>query len=219
MIKNRDIVLELAKTIWDFHFIQEPLSAADCIVVLGSHDLRIAEYACDLFNKGLAPYIIFSGATNFFTAKIFSSTEAEVFAAVASAKGIPEKSIIIENKARNTEENLKFSQALATAQNLCFNKLILVQTPNMLRRVKATALKLWPEKTLLVSSHDIPFESCTHAFLTEEMFIHEIVGDLQRVILYPKIGYQVYQEVPAKVLQAYATLLERGFTGNLIPQV
>lgn len=208
--------LQYAKTIWDYHFLQESLSKADCILVLGSHDIRIAEYACDLFQQSFAPYIAFSGASNFFTSKIYSSTEAEAFAEVALRRGIPREKMLVENQARNTEENLRLSEALLKIQHLNFESFILVQTPNMLRRVKATALKVWPNKKFIVTSHPISFEQAPHAYLTEEMFIHEIVGDLQRILLYPERGFQVPQLVPDKVMKAYKSLLELGFTGNLI---
>jgi len=52
---------KLAKIIWDYHHIGHKLEKADCILVLGSSDIRIAEYGAKLFFDGWAPLIIFSG--------------------------------------------------------------------------------------------------------------------------------------------------------------
>ncbi|MFX1547197.1 MAG: hypothetical protein ACFFCU_13430, partial [Promethearchaeota archaeon] len=51
----------LAKIIWNYHHMNHKLEKSDCILVLGSHDIRVAEYAASLFLEGWAPIIIFSG--------------------------------------------------------------------------------------------------------------------------------------------------------------
>jgi hypothetical protein len=43
-----------------------------------------------------------------------------------------------------------------------------------------------------------------------------MVGDLQRIIVYGEKGYQIPQEVPADVLDAYERLVERGYTKRLL---
>ena len=42
-----------------------------------------------------------------------------------------------------------------------------------------------------------------------------MVGDLQRLIEYPALGFTVEQEVPGDDREAYAELLEAGFTSRL----
>jgi hypothetical protein len=43
-----------------------------------------------------------------------------------------------------------------------------------------------------------------------------MVGDMQRIIEYPKRGYQVEQEVPRDVLKAYDFLIQAGYDKQLI---
>ena len=43
-----------------------------------------------------------------------------------------------------------------------------------------------------------------------------MTGDLQRIRLYPEKGFQIYQEIPGEVWEAYEELLARGFIKNLI---
>lgn len=43
-----------------------------------------------------------------------------------------------------------------------------------------------------------------------------MVGNLQRIIEYPKLGFQIYQPVLRKVLQAYAALVSLGYDKRLI---
>lgn len=43
-----------------------------------------------------------------------------------------------------------------------------------------------------------------------------LVGDLQRIIEYPKQGYATPQEVPASVLAAYERLVSAGYVSRLL---
>src|SRR3972149_11399922 len=97
-----------ARTLWDYHHLNHALARADCIFVLCSHDLRVADYAARLFLDGFAPLIIFSGGIAHqgdLVETPWKKPEADVFAARAIDLGVPEKDIIIENKATNCGEN------------------------------------------------------------------------------------------------------------------
>jgi hypothetical protein len=50
----------------------------------------------------------------------------------------------------------------------------------------------------------------------EKLVIDMLVGDLQRVIEYPKQGFAIEQDVPADVFAAYEHLLARSFDGHLL---
>ena len=43
-----------------------------------------------------------------------------------------------------------------------------------------------------------------------------MVGDLQRIIEYPAMGFQIAQDVPPDVLQAYRNLIRQGYTRHMI---
>jgi hypothetical protein len=44
-----DEALHLAELLWDYHYLKGPLEKPDCIVGLGSYDLRVAERCADLY--------------------------------------------------------------------------------------------------------------------------------------------------------------------------
>ena len=69
MISNE--TLRLAKKLWDYHHMHHVLEKADCILALGSHDLRVAERAAQLYLEGWAPIIIFSGGLGNFTKEMW----------------------------------------------------------------------------------------------------------------------------------------------------
>jgi len=44
-----------------------------------------------------------------------------------------------------------------------------------------------------------------------EDLINEMVGDIERILTYPSKGFQIYQEVPQPVLQAFIQLKAAGY--------
>ncbi|PJF20453.1 MAG: hypothetical protein CUN56_16100, partial [Phototrophicales bacterium] len=135
------------------------LRQADCIFVLGSYDIRVADYAIELYKQGYAPYLLFSGGViqqNKMLKVYWDETEADTFASRAIEQGVPQAKILIENQAMNTGENFTCTSQLLDALGLNFESFILVQKPFMERRVLATGLKLWRDKEFVVTSPPIP---------------------------------------------------------------
>ena len=77
--------------------------------MLGSNDVRVAEYAAELYKRHLAPVILFPGGMGRFYGRL-AVPEAELFAEAAIKAGVPENCILIENKSTNTGENVRFSR-------------------------------------------------------------------------------------------------------------
>ena len=211
-------ILQLAKKLWDYHHVNHVLEPADCILALGSHDLRVAERAADLYLEGYAPILILSGGLGNFTKGLWTKSEADLFAEVAVKKGVPERDILIENKSSNTGENILFTQLLLKEKGLDPKRFIVVQKPYMERRSLATFKKHWPEKELMVTSPQISFEDYSNEEIPMVRVINIMVGDLQRIHLYPEKGFQIYQEIPADVWQANEELIALGFDQHLVKE-
>jgi len=206
----------LAKIIWDYHHLNQKLEKADCILVLGSHDLRIAEYGAKLFLDGWAPLIIFSGGLGHLTREIWSESEADQFARIATKLGVPPEKILIENRSSNTGENIQFTKELLKEKGIDPRKIIVVQKPYMERRSYATFKKVWPEKDFVVASPPISFDDYPDASRTKEDVIGIMAGDLQRIKLYAEKGFQIPQDIPSDVWDAYEKLVAAGYTKHLI---
>ena len=93
---------------------------------------------------------------------------------------------------------------------------LLVQKPYMERRSYATFKKHWPDKELIVTSPQIALEDYPTPEMPMERVIELMVGDLQRIRIYPAKGFQIPQEIPEEVWSAYEKLVARGFTGHLV---
>jgi hypothetical protein len=93
---------ELAKILWECNNLNHPVRAADCILALGSPDIRVAHRAVDLFLQDFAPWIIFSGNLGRLTEDMWDRPEAEIFAEEALRMGVPKDKILIETRSTNT---------------------------------------------------------------------------------------------------------------------
>lgn len=214
---NKQEIDRLARIIWDYHRMNQKLEKADCILVLGSHDLRVAEYGAKLFLEAWAPQLIFSGGvTGRITKAIWNESEADKFAATAIHMGVPKEKIIIENTSSNTGENILFTKKLLEEKGINFKKFIVVHKPYMERRTYATFKKIWPRKQVIVTSPPISFEKCHYGLLSHEDVIALIVGDLQRIKLYAGKGLLIPQEIPTDVWNAYEKLVGLGYTKYLV---
>ena len=112
---------------------------ADVIIVLGntfnnkktieSMKLR-TEKAVQLYKKGRAKKIIFTGG--FKTRKDLS--EAKFMANIAVKKGIPKKSIILEEKANTTIGNAYYCNKIMNKKR--FKSAIIITSPDHMKRVR-----------------------------------------------------------------------------------
>jgi len=211
-----ETVLQKARILWDYHHMKHEPQLADCILVLGSHDLRVADRGAELYLQGFAPLLVFSGGLGNFTKETWTSSEADLFAERAIAMGVPDHVILRENKSTNTGENIQFTQRLLISKGLDPSTFLLVQKPYMERRSYATFKKNWPEKELLVTSPQIKFDAYPNADIPLEKVINIMVGDLQRIKLYPAKGFQIYQEIPDHVWKACEELIAAGFDKHLM---
>ncbi len=211
--------MENVKILWDYmHLNQEP-EQADVIVGFGCYDEDIPKRCAELYHAGYAPFVAFSGGLGRNTSGIWTKTEAERFAAVAIAEGIPADRIILENKSTNSAENLLFTPKVLAEHGIKAEKIIAVHKPYMERRLWAAMQVYWPEVQAIYTSPRVTLEEhIAHAErigMTGRGVIETIVGDIQRMELYAHKGYQTPVEIPAKVWEAYDTLVEQGYTGQL----
>jgi len=205
-----------ARTLWDYHHVGHSLEKADGILVLGSHDTRVAERGAELLLAGWAPLLLFSGHLGGLTSRMWTRSEAEIFADVAAGLGVPRDRILVEARSTNTGENVVFSRRLLAEKGLLWRTAIAVQKPYMERRTLATLRQRWPELEVVVTSPQIAFDDYPTAEIGKDDVIHIMVGDLQRLIVYGQKGWSVPQDVPPAVLEAYARLVGAGYTRRLL---
>jgi uncharacterized SAM-binding protein YcdF (DUF218 family) len=210
----------LAERLWHYHRLNQPLEKADAVLVLCSYDRRVAERGAQVFLEGWAPLLIFSGGLGSITRGMWSEPEADQFARIAARMGVPAGRILVENRSTNTGENVLFTKHLLAERGLDPGKFILVQKPYMERRAFATFRMFWPEKEAVVTSPQASFEEYLRDYnnpeLSEGDVVSIMVGDLQRIRLYPERGFQIRQDIPEDVWAAYEELVALGYDKHLV---
>jgi uncharacterized SAM-binding protein YcdF (DUF218 family) len=209
-------ILILAKQLWDYHHMNHQMVKSDVILALGSHDLRVAERAAQLYLEGWAPLLVCSGGLGNLTSGIWTESEADQFAAIAVNMGVPASAILVENKSTNTGENIIFTDRLLKEHGRNPHSFIVVQKPYMERRSYATFKKHWPDKNVAITSPQISFEDYPTDEIPLDRVIEIMAGDLQRIREYPAKGFQIPQEIPGEVWEAFEKLVDAGFDGHLI---
>lgn len=214
-----DEVDSLVQVLWDYLLVGHSPRQADCIFVLCSHDMRVADYAVDLYRMDYAPVLLFSGGVlqrDEALGVFWDMTEADTFARRAIARGVTPDQILIENRSTNTGENFRYTRMLLEERGLDFQSFILVQKPYMERRVFATAKAHWRDKETVVTSPPISCADYLRGQLPRDAVIQHIVGDFQRIKVYGENGFQAPQAIPAEVWEAFERLVALGFDERLV---
>jgi len=215
-----DQVRALAQKIWDYHHLDHQLTRADAILVLCSHDTAVAARGAELFLQQWAPLLIFAGGLGAITRGLWDEPEADQFARIAVGMGVPQDRILIENRSTNTGENVRFTKQLLAARGLDPATFLVVQKPYMERRSYATFRQVWPEKDARVTSPQVSMDEYlnrySHATLSADDVVSIMVGDLQRIREYPARGFQIHQDIPADVWEAYEALVQAGYDRHLL---
>lgn len=207
------------QVLWDYLCLNTEPRQADCIVGFGNFNDNIARRAAELYHRGYAPKILFTGGQGRNTLGILKETEADRFARVAIECGVPDADIIREDKATNTKENIDFTRALLQKLGIPQDRILVVHQPTVERRIRATLMLYWPEPDYSITSPRITIpqylSDAKIQGLTEEAAISSVVGDFQRMDLYAKRGMQLPEFIPPEAWDAFHTLVAMGYDSQL----
>ena len=212
--------MEHIQILWDFMHMNQQPEPADVIVGFGCYDEDIPRRCAELFHRGFAPFVCFTGGLGRNTSGIWKKSEAERFAAIAIREGVPEDRIVLEDKSTNSAENLLFTPKVLEKNGIRAEKIIAVHKPYMEKRLWAAMQVYWPDVQAVYTSPDVTVEEhIAHAEkvgMTRKGVIDTLVGDIQRMELYARKGYQIPVELPKEVRAAFDELVEQGYTGQLV---
>ncbi|EOD63944.1 YdcF family protein [Amycolatopsis vancoresmycina] len=205
-----------AQAVWDFHRVHHRVAPAAAAVALGCNDIGVADYAADLYHRGLFPTVVFTGATSRDTAHVFPRGEAVHFRERALELGVPDSAILVEPAATNTGGNITLARHVLAGAGLTPESVLLISMPYMERRAYATCRRLWPEVAPICTSASLTLEEYVKTVGDAAEVVDMMVGDLQRVMVYPERGFAIPQPVPPAVEGAYNRLVAAGFDSRLL---
>ena len=201
--------IEQIQVLWDYMKMNHKIRNADCIIGLGTMDINVANVASELYLKGYANKLIFSGGLGKITSKLWNETEAEKFAKIAIQRGVPSNNIYLEKESTNTGDNFRFSKKLIENLKLDIKSCIIVCKPYDEKRAYATFKKIMPEYDGIVYSENISCEEYYQKYGNE--WVHVLVGDIQRMKIFYEKGWQIKMDIPQNVWKAYETLVRKGY--------
>lgn len=208
---NEDIEI-----LWNYLCIGTEPIKSDCIIGLGSILTLIPKRCADIYNQGLADYIVFSGNCGKGTKGIISITEAERFKKIAIEEGVVEDRIITESRATTTYENIYYINEILKSRDLNPNTIMIVGKPYQERRAKAIADMYLAGKNYRVVSLNMTLQEYLDFAEKDELMIvedaiNEMIGEISLMIKAPRYGLQSVQEIPNEVLDSYNKMVALGY--------
>ena len=209
-----------AQILWDFMRLDEAVAPADVILCLGTNCAFVPVRGAELWREGLAPVIVMSGGiahVGDLAATGWDASEARVYADIAMANGVPESALRLEDGSTNTAENFRFSRpVIEEAIGRRLASAVVVARPHMTRRARATADIEWPDVTVSLQTEAISMIDYFAREADPAKTLNQVAGDFQRVVEYPKRGFQTVQAVPDTVMAAFEVLKTKGFDKHLL---
>ena len=127
----------------DFIFVETDIKKSDVVLIPGGSHPQLMERAVELYNKGLAPYILPSGGANKNLPDY--DTEWDYLKTIGIQLGISEGVILKEDKAQNTFENAELSWNVLQALDIPITNVILVCKAFHSRRALMTYQSVFPQ--------------------------------------------------------------------------
>jgi hypothetical protein len=221
MISNPSIdntTLNACEILWSFNCIEVLIDSPDVIILLGSNDLSVANVANALAQRYPNLSVLCSGGTAHVAdllATGWNEPEGAVFARRLAELGVNRQRLLVESKALNTAENIRFARELLGTRQIIVKSAYLVQKPFMCLRALLTARKEWPGIEFGVRHRKVGF-GAYFAEVANTSLIDILVGDTERVMRYPELGYFDPIPIPPAVDDAFALLVSKGYTRHCI---
>ncbi|MFF4706042.1 YdcF family protein [Streptomyces sp. NPDC001288] len=207
-----------AQTLWDFQQMGHQPRPCSVAIGLGSHDLGVADTTAELYHRGMFPLVVFTGASSRTTQDRMPRGEAEHYRERAVELGVPTEAILVEPEARNTGDNIRFSREVLGEVGVPVSSVLLVSKPYEERRSYATARKLWPGVEWVCASTPLALPEYIDSIGDARLVLDMMVGAQQRLMIYPRQGFTIEQEIPDDVRAAFERLRTGGFTSRLVPE-
>ncbi|MGW7527440.1 YdcF family protein [Streptomyces sp. NPDC054783] len=181
------------RRLWGYHQMGRAPRPCSVAIGLGSHDLGVADAAVDLYKRGMAPLLVFTGAASPTTRERMPRGEAVHYRERALELGVPSSAVLVEPRARNTGENIRFSREALEEAGVDVSAVLLISKPYEERRAYATARKLWPEVEIISASSPMTLDEYVDSIGDARLVIDMLVGALQRLLIHPEQGFMISQ--------------------------
>lgn len=181
------------------------------MILLANNDIRCAKYAAQLYHEGLTKAILITGKSSNASKNLTQEPDWRTFARYLFDNNVPPNSILVENKATNTIENILFSEKKLLSLDITYSSIIFVTVPWLCRRFSAIFEKNWPNsgsyKSLFTCpSYDIEeFSNDNTGTLADAIIL--MMCTIKRMSSDITKHLQGQINVPSDIIDAYDILL------------
>lgn len=158
---------------------EEEILQSDIILVPGGSHTKPMKIASELFNIGMASYILPSGGYN---SKI-EKTEWEFQKDIGMSLGVPEDRILKEDKARNTFDNARNSWNVIVEQHIEVRRAIIVCKSFFSRRALMTYQTVFPPNVIFQVKQD-DFRINKKNWYNDESGIKTVLTEAEKITKY-----------------------------------
>jgi len=189
---NGNLSASFMKHVGEYVLVQTPLARADVCIVFGNikHPDHLAEHAAELYHQGYFGRVLVSGAP----ITDNGVSEAHRMRDILIAKGVPAKDIIVENQARDTPENVKYSMEMLEREIGLKNikSVLSIGHIHASRRFIMTLERRWPEVIKMFST-DNCFKVSRENWHADPEFKRMVLEEYERIADHKARG--IIQEV------------------------
>lgn len=191
-----------------------PTEPVDAVIGMGVFDLTLPRFCAELYVRGDARRIIFTGGYGGGTGDL-GGPEADVWREEVrrTHPDIPDAAFLLENTSTNTAENIQFTAALLTqtAPDLAFgrgtNHVIIVASPSRLRRAWLTFRHREPQLRVTRRLPRVDFDAELALYTRQGVdYLGHLVGELDRLVTYPARGWIAAEALPPDIVAAGTAL-------------
>jgi uncharacterized SAM-binding protein YcdF (DUF218 family) len=209
--------LRRARLLWDYLRLGIPVRPAECLLVLGGHDIGVATRVAELYTQGAAPLIVVSGGSRAVPDGSDFPTEADAIAHALLDHGVPKEAVSLERLASNTSENFWLAAELLRDLGLDPASFLAVTKPYTERRTIATAQRRWPRKIVAVTSQQATLDQYLAGAIPANRVLSHLAGEALRLDAYAATGLiDPGEPVPEDILNAAGDLQAAGFSSRAI---
>lgn len=174
-------------------FVKTEIQKSDIILVPGGSHPQLMEKAAELYNHGLASYVLPSGGFNFKIPEY--NSEWEFLRLIGVRLGIPEEKILKEDQAKHTFDNAELSWKVIKENNLSVKSAILVCKEYHSRRALLTYQLVFPKDIeFFVASVPDKREITKDNWFLDEEKIDIVMGEVVKVGKYFRQYIKKFQE-------------------------
>jgi hypothetical protein len=216
-------IAQARNTLWDYLQLHTEFpDEVDVIIVIGSRDDRVASFAADMSHRAASQLIVVTGGSihrhDWLPAPDWAEdTEAEHFTAIMKRERFS-GNLALETKAANIGEKITLTEKILREKDLEPKSVLIISALYMERRVLKTFQRYWKygsPKVYITSTRET-FSEYVDSVQTADIVTHVMVGEMDRILKYPRHGYMEESAAPEFVIDAYELLKHAGYDKLLL---